>query len=243
MPEPALFSLRDISFSYGSLQVIFGVDLHVNAGETLALLGTNGAGKSTLLRVAAGLETPSAGTVSLDGADVTRSGAEDRVRRGVVLVAGGRALFGDLTVDENLRIAGTTLASAARVRDRSAAMFELFPILGERRRQLAGSLSGGQQQMLALAKGLLVEPRVLMIDELSLGLAPVVVEELLGVVRRIATEGTTMIVVEQSLTVACEMADRAVFMEKGMVRFEGAARDLLERDDLARSVFFAAGER
>jgi ABC-type branched-subunit amino acid transport system ATPase component len=242
MPEP-LLSLKDISFAYGSLQVLFGVDLAVHPGETLALLGTNGAGKSTLLRIASGLDLPSGGTVTFDGVDVTRVGAELRVRQGLALVSGGRAVFADLSVDDNLRVAATPIGDAARARERTAAMFDLFPALGDRRRQLAGSLSGGQQQMLALAKGLLIEPKLLMIDELSLGLAPIVVEGLLGVVRGIAEHGTPVIVVEQSLTVACEMADRAVFMEKGQVRFEGRAQELLDRGDLARSVFLAGSKR
>lgn len=238
MPEP-LLDMRAVAFGYGRLQVLFGVDFVAYSGETVALLGTNGAGKSTLLRVAAGLERPQQGQVLVGGADVTDEPAEDRLARGVVLVPGGRAVFADLTVEENLRVGALSIRDAATVRQRTDAVLDCFPVLAERRKQAAGSMSGGQQQMLALAKGLLLEPALLMIDELSLGLAPVVVEQLLGVVRSVAEAGTTIIVVEQSVTVACEMADRAVFMEKGSVRFEGPAQELLEREDIVRSVFFA----
>ena len=238
MPEP-LLSVSELTFSYGSLQVLFGVDLTVDAGETVALLGTNGAGKSTLLRCVAGLETASGGSVVYDDRDLDGVPAEERVRRGLVLLPGGRALFADLTVEENLRIGATTLGRDARlVTSRLAAVEELFPVLAERRRQLAGSLSGGQQQMLALAKALLLEPKLLCIDELSLGLAPVVVDQLLGVVAGLRDRGIAVLLVEQSITVACSLAERAVFLEKGSVRFAGRSRDILERDDVAQAVFF-----
>jgi ABC-type branched-subunit amino acid transport system ATPase component len=233
-----LLRVEGIDFSYGRLQVLFGASLEVRRGEALALLGTNGAGKSTLLRVVAGLERPSAGTVELDGDDVTGIEAEDLVRRGIVLVPGGRAVFRDMTVAENLEMqAFTGRRRRAEVRERRARALEVFPRLGQRLDQAAGTLSGGEQQQLALAKALLLDPVLLCIDELSLGLAPVIVGELLEIVEAIRATGVSMILVEQSLNVAAAMCERAVFMEKGAVRFEGATAELLERDDIARAVF------
>jgi ABC-type branched-subunit amino acid transport system ATPase component len=227
-----------IDFSYGRLQVLFGVSLHVERGEALALLGTNGAGKSTLLRVLSGLERPGSGRVRLDGIDVTGDEAEDLVTRGLVLVAGGRAVFPDMTVDENLELQALTVRNRTDwVRRQRDHVYELFPGVAQRLHQPAGSLSGGEQQQVALAKAILLEPSVLCIDELSLGLAPIVVQELLEVVRRINATGVAVVLVEQSLNIASQLCTRAVFMEKGAVRFEGQPSELLERDDLARAVF------
>ena len=234
----ALLRVEGIDFSYGRLQVLFDTSLEVWPGEALALLGTNGAGKSTLLRVVAGLERPTRGTVTLAGEDVTGVEAEALVGRGVVLVPGGRAVFRDMTVAENLEMQSFTgRRRRAEVRERRARALEVFPRLGQRLGQPAGTLSGGEQQQLALAKALLLDPQLLCIDELSLGLAPVIVGELLEIVEAIRTTGVSMILVEQSLNVAAAMCERAVFMEKGAVRFEGSTSELLERDDIARAVF------
>ena len=227
-----------VDFSYGRLQVLFGVSLRLNRGECLALLGTNGAGKSTLLRVVSGLEKPSTGRVVLDGNDVTGMPAEQLVGRGLALVTGGRAVFSDMTVAENLEIQSLTVRKRRDwVRERRDRVLETFPRLGERLSQQAGSLSGGEQQQLALAKALLLDPLVLCIDELSLGLAPVVVEQLLETVRKINEGGTSVVLVEQSLNIAAEVCGRAMFMEKGEIRFEGQTAELLERDDIVRAVF------
>ncbi|MCW2672274.1 MAG: major facilitator superfamily 1 [Frankiales bacterium] len=232
----ALLEVEDLHFSYGGVQVLFGITLRAEPGERLALVGTNGAGKSTLLRVVAGLERPSSGEVRLDGTAVTGAPAERLVARGLVLVQGGRGVFGDLTVKENLEIAGLTARSPARRDD----VLEAFPSLADAWRRQARTLSGGQQQQLALAKAMLLEPSLLCIDELSLGLAPVTVEALLAVVRSIAERGVTLVLVEQSLNIAASLCERAVFLEKGAVRFEGAVSDLLERKDIARAVFFGS---
>ena len=235
---PPALQVRGLDFSYGPVQVLFDVDLDVAEGEVLALLGTNGAGKSTLLRCIAGLAAPDRGVIRLSGRPMTYTEAEYRTREGVVLVPGGKAVFTDLTVEDNLRAgAHTFIWDARRVRTKVDEVLELFPILGERFDQPAGTLSGGEQQMLAIAKGMLLEPRLLLLDELSLGLAPVVVQQILAVVEQAKARGLTMVIVEQSVNVALAMADRAVFMEKGEIRFSGAARDLLERDDLVRAVF------
>ena len=240
MGELAL-SARDIDFAYGQLQVLFGVSLDVHEGEAVALLGTNGAGKSTLLKVIAGLERPAAGTVEFHGSDITKVPAERLVRRGLLLVVGGRSVFADMSVSENLDLQALSSGlPAAALKERFDVVFETFPRLAQRKRQKGGTLSGGEQQQLALAKALLLDPKILCIDELSLGLAPLVVSELIEVVRRIHATGVTIVVVEQSLNIAAELCDRTVFLEKGEVRFEGPTRDLLARNDIARAVFLGS---
>jgi len=231
----------DLDFAYGQLQVLFGISLEVHEGEALALLGTNGAGKSTLLRVISGLEKPASGTVSYFGEDITGVPAERLPARGLLLVVGGRAVFTDMTVAENLAMqALVARMDKSQLNERREVVYETFPALAARHRQKAGNLSGGEQQQLAVAKALLLDPKVLCIDEMSLGLAPIVVGELLEVVRRIHATGVTMIVVEQSLNIAAEICERSIFLEKGQVRFEGPTRDLISRDDIARAVFLGA---
>jgi ABC-type branched-subunit amino acid transport system ATPase component len=237
----ALLSMQGIDFSYGALQVLFDVSCHVDEGEAVGLLGTNGAGKSTLLRVMCGLERPSAGTVSLDGADITGTPAEDLGAVGLVLITGGRAVFTDMTVDENLQMQALAIRrQPAVLKERRDKVLATFPQLARRLTQPAGRLSGGEQQQLALAKSLLLNPKVLCIDELSLGLAPVVVGELMETVREINQSGVAVVIVEQSLNIAAQLCGRSIFLEKGQVRFEGRTADLLEHDDIARAVFFGA---
>jgi len=232
---------RNINFAYGHLQVLFDVSLHVLKGEALALLGTNGAGKSTLLRVICGLERPAAGSVEFGGRDITGIPAEKLAWQGLGLIPGGRAVFTDMTVDENLEMQALGIRKQrGLVRERMDRVLTTFPRLAERRNAKAGTLSGGEQQQLALARALLLDPEVLCIDELSLGLAPVVVGELLETVRQLKDSGVTLIIVEQSLNIAAELCDRAIFLEKGEVRFEGRTTELLEHDDIARAVFFGA---
>jgi ABC-type branched-subunit amino acid transport system ATPase component len=238
-PVPAaLLACQGVDFSYGGVQVLFGVDFAVGEGEAIALVGTNGAGKSTLLRVASGLATPKAGRVLFDGRDITGLGPERRAALGIVHVIGGRGVFGPLTVAENLRVAGYSLGRSRRtVESGIEASFAAFPRLAERRDQPAASLSGGEQQMLALSRALVVRPRLLLIDELSLGLAPRVVADLLALVGRINSAGAAVVLVEQSVAVAARAVRHAYFMEKGEIRFDGRAEDLLHRADLLRSVF------
>ncbi len=244
-----MLACRNINFSYGQIQVLFDVNFTVDDGEMVALLGTNGAGKSTLLKVISGIGLPSGGSVRFRGADITFLDAERRLKLGIAQVPGGRAVFAPMTVVQNLRAFGYTLANAGRSDRRSVdeaieRSFEAFPRLGERRNQKASTLSGGEQQMLGLSKALVLEPRMLLIDELSLGLAPVIVEQLLAMVRRINAEGTAVVLVEQSVNVALGLVEHAYFMEKGEIRFDGTARDLLRRKDLLRAVFLeGAGRR
>ena len=239
--DPPAIQVHSLDFSYGHVQILFDVSMEVRRGEVLALLGTNGAGKSTLLRVIAGLGTPSRGVVRMDGRTITYSSPEQRAAMGVELLPGGKGVFGELSVRENLEVGGFRLRhDSDELNRRIDEVLERFSDLSERQGQIAESLSGGQQQMLALARVLLHRPEVLIIDELSLGLAPAVVQDLLGVLEELSREGMTIIVVEQSLNVALAIADRAVFMEKGQVRFDGPATELLERGDLARAVFLGS---
>ena len=234
---PAL-QLNNIDFSYGPVQVLFDVAFEVRKGETLALLGTNGAGKSTILRVISGLGIPQRGVVRLGGRTVTYTSPQLRSRLGIQQLPGGNGVFPDMTVHQNL-VMGAYIhrSDSDDVARRITSVLELFPDLERRQDQRAGSMSGGQQQMLALARVLLHEPEVLLIDELSLGLAPTIVHDLLELIERLQERGQTIILVEQSLNVALSIADRAIFLEKGQVRFEGSAQELLERDDMARAVF------
>ena len=238
-----LLEVAGIEAGYGGVPVLTGVDLVVHEGEAVALLGTNGAGKSTLLRAISGLVPLGSGSVRFDGVDIAGRAPHRVAAQGVAQMPGGAGIFPSLTVAENLRVAGWL-----HRRDESAAadldrVRSLFPVLSERPGERAGNLSGGQQQMLALAMAVLMRPRLLMIDELSLGLAPAVVAELLHFVDDLHDQGTTLLVVEQSVNVALEIADRAVFLERGRVRFSGPAAGLLDRPDLLRSVFLghAAG--
>ncbi|HVU62317.1 MAG TPA: ATP-binding cassette domain-containing protein [Mycobacteriales bacterium] len=237
----ALLRCDGVEVSYGPMQVLFGVDLDVAEQEIVALLGTNGAGKSTMLKAVAGLLSAAPGKVWFDGVDITGLSPEQRAARGLCLVP-AKSIFPSLSVAENLRVAAWLVRrDRAKVDRGHAKAFELFPQLRDRQRQLAGTMSGGQQQMLSLAMALQTEPRVMLIDELSLGLAPSVVARLLEVVRELAAGGVTIVIVEQSVSVALEVARRAVFLERGTARFSGETKDLLARTDVLRSVFIGGG--
>ncbi|GAC1602634.1 MAG: hypothetical protein NVS3B21_30910 [Acidimicrobiales bacterium] len=244
LPQRNLLEIRNLDFSYGSVQVLFDVSLDIPEGEVVALLGTNGAGKSTVLRALSGLDHPTRGSIRFDGEDITYLETEQILTLGVAQMPGGKATFPGLTVLENLRAGAFQFRKDRERVDRDIAQVEAwFPVLGERRNQLASTLSGGEQQMLAVGKAFLTRPRLLCIDELSLGLAPAVVELLLGIVRELHALGTTVVIVEQSVNVALSIATTAVFMEKGQVRFVGPAQDLLDRPDLLRSVFLEGAAR
>ncbi|HVY11772.1 MAG TPA: ATP-binding cassette domain-containing protein [Mycobacteriales bacterium] len=233
----ALLRCDGVEASYGSMQVLFGVDLDVADGEIVALLGTNGAGKSTMLKAVAGLLSASPGKVWFDGADITKLSTEARAARGLSLVP-AKSIFPSLNVAENLRVAAWLVRKdKTQIAAGRAKAFELFGQLADRERQLAGTMSGGQQQMLSLAMALQSKPKMLLIDELSLGLAPSVVGRLLEVVRELSADGVTIVIVEQSVSVALEVAERAEFLERGTVRFAGPTAELLERTDVLRSVF------
>ena len=234
-----LLVCRGIDVTYDGAQVLFGVDFDVREGELVALLGTNGAGKSSLLRAIAGLQQASNGAIFLDGDDITHLPPEDIAARGVVMLPGGQAIFPTLTVEQNLQMA-TWLRhadDAALLRRQTDELLDRFPQLRQRLHTKAGDLSGGEQQMVGVSQALLMSPRLLLIDELSLGLTPQIVEMLLQTLRDINAQGTTIVIVEQSINVALQVAECAVFMEKGEVRFEGPVHEIVRRPDIVRSVF------
>ena len=240
-----LLRCASVDVAYDTVQVLFGVDLEVQEGEIVALLGTNGAGKSTLLKAISGLVDPIGGAVFFDGEDVTHKGPQECAAFGIIQMPGGRSVFPTLTVDECLRLAGWMYKrhDPTHVRAATEQVLDYFPILRQRGSQLAGDLSGGEQQMLGLGMAFIAKPRLLMIDELSLGLAPTIVSRLVDIVREIHARGTTVILVEQSVNTALVLAERAVFMEKGEIRFSGPTADLLERGDVLRSVFLEGAGR
>lgn len=231
-----LLVARGVEVEYDGIQVLFGVDFDLDVGELVALLGTNGAGKSTLLRAIAGLADPSGGAIYLCGRDTTHAPPHELAALGVVSMPGGKGVFPTLSVGDNLRTAGW-LVPASEAKARIDAAFDFFPRLRERHSTLAGNLSGGEQQMLALAQAMVMKPRLLLVDELSLGLAPAIVEQLLQALVTVHEGGTTVVLVEQSVDLALSVAQRAVFMEKGEIRFDGPAEDLRRRPDLLRSVY------
>ena len=237
---PAL-QVHNLDFFYGTNQVLFDVNLQVEEGEVVALLGTNGAGKSTLLRAVSGLSHPHRGVIRVFGMNSTYLEPEQIIDEGVALLVGGKMTFPGLTVRDNLRVGGHTLrADKQRVAAALDEAMAAFPELATRMDQPAGTLSGGEQQMLALSRVMMTAPRLLMIDELALGLAPMTVERLMGMVRRINQEGTTVILVEQSLNRALSLAHRCFFMERGEIRFDGPTAELMARDDLLRPVFLGS---
>jgi ABC-type branched-subunit amino acid transport system ATPase component/MFS family permease len=232
-----LLVCRDVDVDYDGVQVLFNVDFDVNDGEIIALLGTNGAGKSTLLKAISGSREASGGAIVFDGRDITHMPPHEVASRGVIHMPGGRGVFPGLTVRENLELAGWMSDDPAQLKHDLAEVFEIFPILKERAGTHASALSGGEQQQLSLAQAFLSKPKLLMIDELSLGLSPAVVGQLLEIVREIHRRGVTIIVVEQSVNVALELAEKAIFMEKGEVKFFGSTADLLARPDILRAVY------
>ena len=237
--DAALLTVRGLDVAYDGVQVLFGVDVEIREGEIVALLGTNGAGKSTLLNAVSGLTDPVGGAIFYAGRDITHADAVQTAHLGIVQMPGGKGAFPTLTVAEHFDLAGWLHAKDEGFDARVQEVLERFPRLGERWDTAAGALSGGEQQQLALGMAFVARPRLLLIDELSLGLAPTVVTTLLDMVRDIHALGTTVVVVEQSVNIALALAERAYFLEKGQVRFSGPTADLLGREDVLRSVFLA----
>ena len=235
-----LLVLRGVRSGYDGVEILHGIDLDLDEGEIIALLGTNGAGKSTLLKTISGVVEADRGAVIFDGRDITHAPPHEIAAFGIVQMPGGAGVFGSLTVAENLELAGwTQRRDVDSVRAARAEVLDIFPVLAQRLDQPAANLSGGQQQMLALVMSFVMRPRVLLIDELSLGLAPVVVGQMLPIVKRMSQEGVTVVLVEQSVNVALTVAERAYFLERGEVRFSGPTAELLERPDVLRSVFLS----
>ncbi len=228
MPAPApapIFELRDIRAGYGPIEVVHGVSLEVPAGSVVALLGPNGGGKTTLLNVCAGTLAPTAGEVRFDGAAVTLVSADGRARRGICTIPEGRGIFPNLSVRENLLMATQIGIPMNRIEEVAIAQ---FPRLGPKRKQLAGTLSGGEQQMLALARAFATDPKILLLDELSLGLAPIVVAELYEKVRELASGGLSILLVEQFARTALPIADAAAVVLQGVIAHQGSPAEMEE---------------
>jgi branched-chain amino acid transport system ATP-binding protein len=231
-----LLELTDVRAGYGDLQALFDLSLEVRAGEIVTLIGANGAGKTTTLRVISGAVRATAGTVRFDGHDITALPAHAMPERGISHVPEGRQLFPHMTVEENLDLGAYNRRSRPRARAALAEQLELFPRLQERRRQLAGTLSGGEQQMVAIARGLMADPRLLLLDEPSLGLSPKVTEEVFARIQDIGKRGVTVLLVEQNVVDGLRISDRGYVIEHGRVTMQGAAQELLH-DDKIRAAY------
>jgi branched-chain amino acid transport system ATP-binding protein len=232
-PEP-LLKVRALTAGYDAGPVLFGIDLDVGPAELIALVGANGAGKSTLLGVLSGLVRATSGTITLAGEDVTNVRPEVLVRNGVVHIPQGRRLFGTMSVEKNLLL-GAYLRRDREIRDDLARVLDHFPALKDKLSREAGTLSGGEQQMVAIGRGMMARPKLLMVDELSLGLAPKVVDHLIDIVQQINREGTALILVEQDVLVALDAANRAYVLENGRVALSGAAADVKDDPGVRRA--------
>jgi branched-chain amino acid transport system ATP-binding protein len=237
-PRPVLLEVRDAVVHYGRIQALHGVSLTVREGELVTLLGSNGAGKTTMMRAISGLRPLTSGSVWFDGRDVSRVKAHKRVADGLIQAPEGRGVFPGMTVTDNLEMGcyGRTFTNRSEHRERLDWIFETFPRLAERRSQVGGTLSGGEQQMLAIGRALMARPRVLLLDEPSMGLAPMVISQIFRIISEINAQGSTVLLVEQNAQQALSRSDRAYILETGRVTREGNARDLL-KDDSIRAAY------
>ncbi len=233
-PRPVLLEVRDVSVHYGRIQALHGVSLQVRQGELVTLLGSNGAGKTTMMRALSGLLPLSSGSVWFDGEDVSKVKAHRRVTAGLIQAPEGRGIFPGMTIIENLEMGcyGRKFASKGEYRERLDWVLTTFPRLAERRSQAGGTLSGGEQQMLAIGRALMSRPKVLLLDEPSMGLAPMVISQIFRIISEINTQGTTVLLVEQNAQQALSRSDRAYILETGAVTRSGNARDLLNDDSI-----------
>jgi len=230
----ALLEVRDIHTYYGNIHALKGVSFEVDYGEIIALIGANGAGKTTTLRTISGLMDPREGSVYYDGEDISASRADTLVAKGISMVPEGRGVFAKLTVEENLDM-GAYIRRDGEIKADIAEAYELFPRLGERKKQMAGTLSGGEQQMLAIARALMAKPRLLLLDEPSMGLAPVLVDGVFDTVKRIASEGVTILLVEQNAHMALQIADRGYVLQSGEVAIADTAANLRQNETVQRT--------
>ncbi len=230
-----LLEVRDLQVGYGGIHAVKGIDLHIGSGELVALIGSNGAGKTTALKTLAGLLHPTGGQIRYDGMDLQEVPAHRRVAMGMALVPEGRGVFARLTVAENLQMGAYTRSDQPGIAADLARMYELFPRLAERRDQLAGTLSGGEQQMVAMARALMSRPRLLMLDEPSMGLAPLMVQKIFETISDIAAQGMSILLVEQNARLALQVARRGYVMESGAITLSGAAGELLGSEAVQRA--------
>jgi branched-chain amino acid transport system ATP-binding protein len=229
-----MLTVTDTVVRYGTIEALHGISFNVEQGEIVTLLGANGAGKSTTLRMLSGLHAPSSGTITYEGRDITRIRAHDLVTMGISLVPEGRHVFPRMTVEENLEMGA--FRRSGNFKDDMEEIYAQFPILKDRRKQPGANLSGGEQQMLAIGRALMSKPRLLLLDEPSMGLAPMIVETIFSIIGKIRESGTTVFVVEQNATMALRLADRGYVMENGRIVFGGLAQDLLH-DERVRAVY------
>lgn len=234
--EDRVLEVKDIKVRYGKLQVLHGVSMLVAKGETVSVLGSNGAGKSTLMRAIMASQRVHEGRILLMGEEIHNLRTEEIVRKGIVYVPEEKMLFSPLSVEENLRLGAYVISDEKVVAENLDQVYSLFPVLRERRKQAASTLSGGEQQMVAIGRGLMSNPRILMLDEPSLGLAPLMVEEVFKTIRRLKEQGITILLVEQNVREALEIADRGYVLQTGKIITEGSSKELLE-SDLFRTAF------
>ncbi len=227
-----ILAIEDIKVRYSGLPVLQGVSLHVQAGETVSVLGANGAGKSTLLRAVMGAQPAFAGRILFAGREIQKRRTADIVGLGIVYVPEEKMLFSPITVEENLLLGAYVLRDEAQIRANLEFVYRMFPRLAERRRQAASTLSGGEQQMVAIGRGLMSNPKILMLDEPSLGLAPVLVDEVLDTVRKLKEEGMTILLVEQNVREALDLADRGYILQTGRIVGEGSGAELMDSDQV-----------
>ena len=231
----ALLEVNGIDVFYGRVQAVRGATLEVDKGEVVALIGSNGAGKTTTLRTISGLSHPVRGSIKFDGRDITREEPQNIVNLGICQSPEGRRLFPRMSVLDNLRMGAYTGRSRARMRERMDRVFELFPRLKERSNQIAGTLSGGEQQMCAMGRAMMSDPKLLMLDEPSLGLSPILVETIFNIVKEINSQGTPVLLVEQNATKALEIANRGYVLETGSIVQTGTGKELLESEDVQKA--------
>ena len=231
-----MLELRDIHTYYGNIRAVRGISITVNKGEMVCLIGANGAGKSTTLMTTSGIHTPVEGSIYFEAQDITSTSAEERVTLGISQVPEGRLIFPDMTVLENLELGAYSRSDKQGIREDLSKIFQFFPVLEERQKQRGGSLSGGEQQMLAIGRALMSHPRLLLLDEPSLGLAPLIVKQIFEIIKQINTDGTTILLVEQNAQIALQVTDRGYVMETGEITIEGTSADLLA-DERVRQAY------
>ncbi|HNT76878.1 MAG TPA: ABC transporter ATP-binding protein [Anaerolineae bacterium] len=236
----ALLEIKNLIVAYGAIRALHGISFHVNEGEIVTLIGANGAGKSTTLRTISGLQSAESGQISYNNQDITRAEASAIVQRGLIHVPEGRRIFAPLTVRENLEMGAFTRKNKQEVADSMEHVFHLFPRLKERMEQTGGTLSGGEQQMLAVARALMAKPRLLLMDEPSMGLAPILVEEIFDIIQEINKQGVTILLVEQNAHMALSVANRGYVIEIGAIELEGEAHDLAENPRV-RTAYLGGG--
>lgn len=231
----AMLEVKDLEVYYGVIQAIKGVSFHVDQGEVIALIGANGAGKTTILHTVTGLLSPKNGHIMFEGKDITKVPAHRIVSMGMAHVPEGRRVFAELSVYENLKMGAYTRKNKAEIEESLRNVYQRFPRLEERKNQMAGTLSGGEQQMLAMGRALMSKPKIILMDEPSMGLSPILVNEIFDIIQAVSKSGTTVLLVEQNAKKALSIADRAYVLETGNIVLEGKAEDLLEDDSIKKA--------